>query len=177
MRELTFEGFLTRYVRSLSFADTNNVRKLTEEAAKKNPRLREPLLLYALFSGKDALFCRAVSQVGLEAFYGELLEKSREQIEAALWKRGQLPEGYEKVWRSFQSRKNRKAVDNETKSLMRDQILRLQAEHQVTNYRIYTDLKLNPGNMNAWLKYGEHEKVSLDTARRALQYLKTQCAS
>lgn len=177
MRELTFAGFLTRYVRSLSFADTNNVRKLTEEAAKENPRLREPLLLYALFSGKDALFCRAVSQVGLEAFYGELLEKSREQMDASLRERGQLPEGYEKVWRSFQSRKNRKAVDNETKGLMRDQILRLQAECQVTNYRIYTDLKLNPGNMNAWLKYGEHEKVSLDTARRALQYLKTQCAS
>ena len=135
------------------------------------------MLLYALFCGKDVLFCRAVSQFGLKEFYGELLEKSKEQMEAALWERGRLPEGYEKVWRSFQVRKNRKTVDDETKGLMRDQILRLQAERKVTNYRIYTDLKFNPGNMNAWLKYGEHEKVSLDTARRALQYLKTQCVS
>ena len=43
MRELTFEGFLTRYVRSLSFADTNNVRKLTEEAAEENPPVEEEI--------------------------------------------------------------------------------------------------------------------------------------
>lgn len=41
----------------------------------------------------------------------------------------------------------------------------------VSNYRIYTDLKLNPGNLNAWLKHGDSSKVSLYTARKTLQYM------
>ena len=74
-------------------------------------------------------------------------------------------------------KKNQKAVDDEAKDLMRDKIIKLQAKYQMTNYRIYTELKLNPGNMNAWLKQGEHGKVSLDTARRTLHYLEAQgCA-
>jgi hypothetical protein len=40
----------------------------------------------------------------------------------------------------------------------------------ITNYRIYTDLKLNHGNINSWLKNGDCDKVSLETARRVLKY-------
>ena len=48
MRELTFVGFLSRYVRELSMSGTNSISKLASEAATDNYRLREPLLLYAL---------------------------------------------------------------------------------------------------------------------------------
>lgn len=34
-----------------------------------------------------------------------------------------------------------------------------------------TDLRLNPGNLNAWLKHGNSDKVSLETARRTLRYV------
>ena len=54
---------------------------------------------------------------------------------------------------------------------MRSKILRLQKAKQITNYRIYTDLKLNPGNTNAWLKHGSHEKISLNNARSILRYM------
>lgn len=33
-------------------------------------------------------------------------------------------------------------------------------------YRLYTDLKLNPGNVNAWLKHNDSSKMSLDCARQ-----------
>ena len=78
---------------------------------------------------------------------------------------------YHKVWRSYQSRKNRGQADEHTKELMRQKVKRLQEKKGVTNYRIYTDLKLNPGNLNAWLKHGDGDKVSLETARKALRYL------
>ena len=81
-----------------------------------------------------------------------------------------LPAEDHKVWRSYQSRKNRGQADEHTKELMRQKVKRLQ-EKSVTNYRIYTDLKLNPGNLNAWLKHGDGDKVSLETARRALRYV------
>lgn len=65
--------------------------------------------------------------------------------------------------------KGRGTRDDETKELMCRQILRLQAERGITNYRLYTSLRLNPGNLNAWLKHGDSRKVSLQTARSALE--------
>jgi hypothetical protein len=40
-----------------------------------------------------------------------------------------------------------------------------------TYRRPYTDLKMNPGNLNAWLKHGDGNKISLDRARDVLRYL------
>lgn len=83
-----------------------------------------------------------------------------------------LPEAYTKVWNSYQSRKNRLSADSHTKELMRQKIRSLQEQNRITNYRIYTDLGLNPGNLNAWLKHGDSRKVSLQTARSVLKFAK-----
>lgn len=50
MRELTFRGFLAQYVKQLSAEKTNSLYKLAAEAGSSNPRLREPLLLYAVYT-------------------------------------------------------------------------------------------------------------------------------
>ena len=47
MRKLTFEGFLKQYVAELSGVQTASVHKLAD-CLSKNPRLKEPLFLYAL---------------------------------------------------------------------------------------------------------------------------------
>ena len=44
---------------------------------------------------------------------------------------------------------------------------------KLTNYRIYADLKLNPGNVNAWLKHNDSSKMSLDCARQIYKYAKS----
>ena len=173
MRELTFLGFLKTYVQSLSLNNTYNIRKLAEEAATSNPRLREPLLLYSLFSEKQERLRLVSQQVGLDVFYGELLFKyDQETMVAALQTEGNMPVGYEKVWHSYQSQKQRQITDDHTKELIRKKARSLQEHYNITNYRIYTDLNLNPGNLNAWLKHGNCGKVSLDVARKVLQYLK-----
>ena len=82
-----------------------------------------------------------------------------------------LPSAYHKVWRSYLAQKNRKDTDANTKELMRQRILAMQADKGVSNYRIYKELNLNPGNINDWLKNGAGEKVSLATARRAFVYV------
>ena len=35
-----------------------------------------------------------------------------------------------------------------------------------TNYRIYTDLKLNPGNVNSWLKKRRQQESELQERRK-----------
>jgi hypothetical protein len=174
MRDLTFAGFLKSYVRSLSLTETNSLYKLAEEAAEKNPRLREPLLLYAFFTDKTDVLLRAVRVPTLHAEYKSLVDRyAKMDLEAVLRDPlSPLSEGYKKVWRSYLSKKNRVKNDNHTKELMRNQAVKLQKAKGVSNYRLYTDLELNPGNFNTWLKHGIPNKVSLATARKTVTYLR-----
>lgn len=178
MRELTFRGFLTQYVRQLSEQETNSLYKLAAEAGSSNPRLQEPLFLYAVYSQKQDVLLQATKVPVLRAEYHRLasLYTADEMTELFEQASPLLPPEYHKVWRSYQSRKNRAQADDHTKELMRQKVKRLQEKNGVTNYRIYTDLKLNPGNLNAWLKHGDSDKVSLETARRTLRYVETHSA-
>ena len=173
MRELTFRGFLTRYVRELSKAKTNSLYRLAEEASHDNVRLREPLFLFALYSGKQTVLLQATKDQNLFTEYQEMVSLYTADLMTQMFEDNAsvLPNEYHKVWRSFQSQKNRVQSDDHTKELMRLKVKRLQERCGVSNYRIYTDLNLNPGNVNAWLKHGVADKVSLDTARRILRYV------
>lgn len=172
MRELTFKGFLTWYVRQLSKSDTNSLYKLAAEAGSDNPRLREPLLLCAFYSGKQVVLLQAAKNSELHTEYQKMLAYSAEKMTQLLDSSSSLlPVEYHKVWRGFQSQKDRSQADDHTKELMLQKVRRLRDQCGVSNYRIYTDLKLNPGNINAWLKHGVADKVSLDTARRTLRYV------
>ncbi len=176
MRELTFRGFLTQYVRSLSEQETTSLYKLADEAACQNYRLREPLLLYALYSQKEDMLLQATKDAVLHAEYSGLLAQYTQEsmLQELMEQDSALPVEYQKVWRSYMVRKNRAQTDDHSKELMRQKVKRLQAKYGVTNYRIYTDLKLNPGNLNAWLKHGLGDKVSLDTARQTVRYLESR---
>lgn len=173
MRQLTFRGFLAQYVRALSGSETSSLYRLAREAERNNPRLREPLLLYALYSGKQTVLLQATRHSALYAEYSDMMARySAEKMTQSLAARSpSLPEGYHKVWSSYQSLANKKTTEARTKELMRKKIRQLQEKYGVSNYRVYTDLGLNAGNLNAWLKNGESSKVSLETARRTLRYL------
>ena len=175
MRELTFVGFLRRYVRELSMSGTNSMSKLAREAATDNYRLREPMLLYALFTDNSALLIKSIDNEALIEQYNAILNKySKVQMLQALKENDpSLPAKYRKVWRSYLAQKNRKETDAQTKELIRQRILSMQKEKGVSNYRIYKTLGLNPGNINDWLKNGAGEKVSLSTARKAFVFLQS----
>ena len=173
MRELTFKGFLAQYVKRLSKSNTNGLYRLAEEASSDNPRLKEPLFLFALYSGKQTVLLQATKDQSLFAEYQKMVSLySADQMTQLFEDNASvLPNEYHKVWRSFQSQKNKGQSDDHTKELMRQKVRRLQSQYGVSNYRIYTALNLNPGNVNAWLKHGIADKVSLDTARKILYYV------
>ena len=84
---------------------------------------------------------------------------------------GKLPEEYLKVWNFFKTRRNRPKNEDALKAAMREKIIRLQKDKNCSNYRLYKDLKLNPGNINCWLKNGDGSKVSYQTAQRIITYV------
>ena len=173
MRELTFPGFLKTYVRALSLGKTGRFKVLAAEAATQNSRLREPLALLALFTGSAESLLKESCGLAWHRDVAELFARyDTESMQVALLQKDPaLPEEYKKVWSSFLAKKNRPKTDSHTKDRIRTRVLALQREYGVSNYRVYTDLKLNHGNLNAWLKHGSGEKVSLTTARQALAYL------
>lgn len=85
-----------------------------------------------------------------------------------------LPDAYYKVYKSYLMRRNRSANDNHTKQLMKAKIEQLQLQKNVSNYRVYTSLHLNPGNYNDFIRNNRLEKLSLENARKVLSYLTTE---
>ena len=173
MRQLTFPGFLDRYVRELSIENAGALYSLAREAMSENPRLKEPLYLYALSTGREKTLLKAVRGTALENEYRELqsrysysdLLKAFQEIPC------NLPEGYQKVWRSYQSEAHSYDRDSRVKELIRLRIIALQKENGISTYRICKELCLNNSNVNAWLKNADGRKVALDSAREVLDYV------
>lgn len=172
MRKLTLRGYLAKYLRTLSETETLDVAILAKEAAFASPRLKEPLFLYAILSGKSDRLIHHLPAVQLMHEFDTLRALDPADLEQALSSKTViLPEEYMKVFRSFESVRNRINHDRHTTSLMWRKITRLKADRHITNYRIYKDLHLNHGNLNRFLKHGDYSAVSLETARKVLQYL------
>lgn len=173
MKPLTFPGFTKKYVAELSLASTTAIYPLTREAVSANPRLREPLLLYALANGREQVLLTAARHTPLYEPYQALLRRYdyAELLSALREQDPSLPPEYRKVWSSYVSVSQKGQRDRRVKAQLRINALRLQAEKGVSTYRICKDLGLNNSNVNYWLKNGDGEKISLNAARRILAYL------
>lgn len=168
MRELTFRGFLKEYVKELSFCNSTNLTKLANELST-NPRLREPVILYSIFTDKQEILAQELNN---DKEFEDLINNYQKDdlIEVLNETNSHLSIGYMKVWKSYLTKKNNHQNDNHTKELILRRVLEYKSAKKISNYRIYTDLNLNHGNINAWLKNGKCEKVSLETARKVLKY-------
>ena len=78
---------------------------------------------------------------------------------------------FNKVYRSYLVERDKQKATDHTKSLVLKRTRELQKKKRITTYRLYTDLRLNHGNVHAYIKNGDVSKVSLDTAERLLEYL------
>ena len=169
MRRLSFESFLATYVKELSFSNTLNLNKLTKEVLFDNPRLKEPLFLYVLTSGKTTLFMQYISDTALSDEFNNLLNKDTLQL--VIERNSELPIEYTKVYKSYVCIRDRSKAENHTKELMLNKFRRLKNEKRISDYKIYTDLKINPGNFNAFVKREQFDKLSLDKFREVLNFI------
>ena len=79
---------------------------------------------------------------------------------------------FEKIYDSYLHTINRVNYDKDIKGKIREQILALQKEKNVSNYHIYNSLNLNHGNINAFLKNNDTSKLSLETAKRIMYFVR-----
>ena len=171
MRELTFKGFLAKYVKELSLANTVDLTVLAKEAVSVNYRLRAPLLLYAVMHRKTATLRTQLTANACPEEVLDMLSTLEVSPVEAMLDAGSLPEEYCKVWNSFKAKHDKPKHDEELKAAMRMKILQLQKTKNCSTYKLYKELKLNPGNINSWLKNGDGTKVSYRTAERIISYV------
>ena len=175
MRELSFLEFLIKYLKELSYCGSLSIYNLAREAQEKNPRLYEPLFLYALFSDKIQILLSATKNDSITVDYNMFAVKydMNRMLISLKDQSTDLPIEYHKVYNSYLVQKNKIESDNHTKEMMRNRILKLKEQKKISNYRIYKDLNLNPGNMNSFLKTGNTKKISLNIARKMIKYLES----
>lgn len=83
-----------------------------------------------------------------------------------------LPLGEDRtIYENYLNKKYTKENDDKLKSLMQKRIVAIQAEKGISNYHIYKALKLNPGNINAFLKNGDTGKNRLNTVRNIIAFV------
>lgn len=173
MRRLTFTGFLESYVRALAGGKTLSLSKLAELSASE-PRLVEPMLLWAATTDRaDRLSGLLADREDLQRELAALvvLERSGSLQHMLTAEDSGLRPEYSKVWRSYVVRRDAAARDAELRLEVRKRILELEAQKNVTRYRMAKDLGLNPGNLHAFLSQGNPTKLSLDRVAELLQYL------
>ena len=172
MRKLTFKGFLHQYVRALSASGTNDIILLACEVPD-NYRLAEPLVLYAIAVNKRSRLNRAATDAHLQKLMSCFPDNmSWDDVLFALEHNAEsYPYEFRKVYNSYVAVRDRQKADSHTKALMLERSRQLQKEKGVTSYRVYTDLHLNHGNINAYLNNGDVDKVGVNVAEKVLDYL------
>jgi DNA-binding CsgD family transcriptional regulator len=174
MRKLSFTGFLKHYVTYLTDSDTRSVHMLARLAASNRPRATEPLFLYAVMAGRLPLLLQAARGTHLENDYStlaslfptpDLLLKALRDDDDRLALR------YHKVYRSYLTQVSKTDTDRQASLLMRERTLEEMRKKGLSKYRVYTDLGLNPGNVNTYLKNANVTAVSRKTARAILDYV------
>ena len=151
------------------------LRKLAATAQKEKPRLIEPLLLYAISAGQvDRLISFVYKNDVLESYQSILhLLGGIDLEEAALSGRfdDNLPREYSKFLTSYRASYNRPETAKDSKRMRWERSRALQLEKGVATADIYRALGLNAGNVNAYLKHGDTDKVSLQNATDIMNYL------
>jgi hypothetical protein len=173
MRPLTFKGYLESYVRYLAGQNTLALPRLATLTSSE-PRLTEPLLLWAAATGRGPRLSMLLKMHGdLQRELATLVSlEQQDRLESALAAEDpRLRPEYTKVWRSYVVRRDAHRRDAQLKLEARKRVLALETSKGVSRYRMAKDLGFNPGNLHAFLAQGDPTKLSLDRALGLVRYL------
>jgi len=178
MRKNSFEGFLLNYAQELTGSNTSSLRKLLELSFRGCSRAFEPVLLLFILKERGSEAWKLVSKTHFRDSARSLLDKAMDEdtlmhLLAKDDDGDDCLERYRKVYRAYRNNEERLAVDREVSLLLREKTLALMEKKGLSNYRVYTDLSLNHGNVNAFLKNGDASKVSRKTARKMFDYVQS----
>ena len=169
MRELTFKGYLLLQLKELSGLNSTSLYTFSHLACQ-NARLKDVLTLYLVMYTEENLKSKLLNKFDyLKSSCKKL--NGIDEYNAEIYLQKDNLSGYRTVYNNFLYHRNRKEQENKLKKMMCVKISEVKEEKSVSNYQIYKEMNLNPGNVNAFLKNEDTSKVSLDTARKILAFV------
>ena len=170
---LTFRGWLLSYCQELTGLKTTSVKKLVSAAEEYAPHASAAVFFLAVEAGRIADLVSRASDPELLAEWmpvAAMLPENPTNAEAfARANYDELPIRYRKVIDAYDAVAEDRENDERAKALMAEKTVAALENAGKTRYRLCKDLKLNEGNVYAWLA-GDPSKVSRATARRAWRY-------
>lgn len=164
MRELTFKSYLMRQMGELSGLKSSSLYRFAA-LSENNARLKDVLCLYLSLYVEGKLRNQLTKKYPyLSTTCKALVGKTLEQFDESLSE-------YKTIYENYQNLVNKKINEDKIKLMLQKKIVEIQRKNGISNYAIYKNLKLNPGNVNAFLKNADLNKVSLITARNMLSYV------
>jgi len=171
--KLTFRGWLLSYCQELTGLKTTSVKKLVSAVEGSAPHASAAVLFLAMETGRISELVSRASDPELLAEWesvSAMLPEDPTGAEAfARVSYDDLPIRYRKVIDAFDAVAEERENDEHAKALMAEKTVAALEKAGKTRYRLCKDLKLNEGNVYAWLA-GDPSKVSRATARRAWRY-------
>lgn len=162
MRQQHFLGYVKDYLKDISGLPSLNIHKLSK-LLKKNYRIKDSLIVYCVLANKKEILNKYTKNE-----YALIL---RNLDETNILDYSTIDYDFKKIWDSYQNKMKYKEHDDVFKTKLRSNILQLMEEKGISKYRIYSDLNLNPGNINAYLKNNDCGKVSSETAKKIYRYV------
>ena len=173
MRRPNFVGWVSRELRYLSGENTLNLRRLAFLAQNNVPRLWERLVFYTIATCRVDRLKTFLYRDDLAAELDEICEKvgSANFNDPCSAEHLQLPPRYDKVLLSYKAAYRKIDARNASKMLRWEKSVEIQKKKGVSNAQICQALGLDAGNINAYLKYAQIDRVSLEKATDIMKYL------
>lgn len=162
MRKQHFINYLKIYLQDVSGLKSINIHKLVLKM-KKNYRIRDSLILYSALSNKRKVLNQFTNNK-YETVLNKLTQDNFLSDEFNDYE-------FKKIFTSYKRKINYYEYSDITKAKAHKNIVRIMDEKGISNYRVYKDLKLNPGNINDYLTNGNVKKVSRDTVKAIFNYI------
>ena len=173
MRRPNFKGWVSRELLYLSAEKTLSIRRLALLAQTDLPRLRERLVLYAIATNQTE---RLMSFLYREDVITELatirrLTEGFDFDDPDCSKHLYLPARYRKALLSYKAAYQNIDTRNASKMLRWQKSVDLQKNKGISTTQICEALGLNLGNISAYLKHADINRVSLGKATDIMKYL------
>lgn len=174
MQTLTLHGFLKNYLKHLSGMNTGSLSKLSK-LALVNPRLQAPMVLYIAVAvpkqQRQRLYkVNPLLEVELRRYF-DGVEDDKGLVRVL--QEHSIPNEYQKAYKSYLVVRDRAKHERELKCLVRNKIMELAEEKQISDYRVYKDLGISGGNYHAFVRKGEMGRLGFDKVRQVLEYLES----
>lgn len=169
MRKLTLEGYLKRQLIEMSGENTTSLYKFSRLSVN-NVRLEDVLCLYIALFVDDKLKVQLIKAFPNINNKCKLLTSLNETNICEYLDSKKLS-SFHTIYKNYIYECNKKINEKNIQKVMREKISRIQKEKHISNYCIYKNLNLNPGNVNYFLHNNDDSKVSLSTARRILEFV------